>query len=563
MKSEVKLLECVPNISEGRNENIIRAIAGEVETVDGVKLLNVDPGKATNRTVITFVGPPDAVIDAAFLVIKKSYELIDMSKHKGEHPRFGATDVCPFIPISGMTMEECTEYAHKLGERLGKELGIAGYYYENSALSDERQNLATIRSGEYEGLKDKLKDAKWKPDFGPATFNPKFGAMAVGARDFLIAYNVNLNTTSVRRANSVAFDVREQGRAKRSGNPITGPIMRDDDGEALRIPGSCKAVKAIGWFIEEYGVAQISMNLTNIKQTSLHEAFEACRSSASRRGLRVTGSELVGLVPKQVLIDAGQYYLRQQNRSLGVGEDEIIHIAVKSMGLDELTPFDPKTRVIEYLLEDPDSRPLVNMTLSGFANKTASESPAPGGGSVSAYVGSLGISLGTMVANLSSHKRGWDDKWDVFSNWAEKGQALKEKLLSLVDEDTAAFNKILDAFRLPKTNDAEKAIRNHAIQEATLYAMEVPLAIVETCSHAFDLFDFMVEEGMQSSLSDGAVGALCVTAAMEGAFLNVKINAQGLKDKSTADKLVERGASLLSQAKIRQQAIMDLVYSKM
>ncbi|MDX1685063.1 MAG: glutamate formimidoyltransferase [Saprospiraceae bacterium] len=562
MNSEKQIMECVPNFSEGRDMNIINKITAEVEQVDKVRLLDVDPGKATNRTVVTFVGPPEPVVEAAFRAIKKAYELIDMSKHQGEHPRFGATDVCPFIPISGMTMEDCVKYAHKLGERLAEEIGLSGYYYENAASSKERQNLATVRAGEYEGLPDKMKDPKWKPDFGPAEFNPKFGVVAVGARDFLIAYNVNLNTTSVRRANSVAFDVREKGRVKREGHPLTGEIVRDDNGDPVRIPGMCKSVKGIGWYIEEYGIAQISMNLTDIKQTALHEAFEACRKSAYERGLRVTGSELVGLVPKKVMIDAGQYFLRQQQRSLGISEEETIKIAVKSMGLDELTPFDPDKKIIEYMLEDEGDAPLVNMKLNDFAHMTASESPAPGGGSVSAYVGALGVSLGTMVANLSSHKRGWDHRWEEYSQWAEKGQALQSKLLDLVDEDTASFNKILEAFRMPKGTDEEKAERKEAIQNATRYAMEVPLEVVKTCSKAYDIFEFVVKEGLQSSVSDGAVGSLCTTAAMEGALLNVKINAGGLDDKELANKMIDEGNSLLEEAKKRQKNILEEVSGK-
>lgn len=557
-----RILECVPNFSEGRDMSIINQITAEIEKVDNVRLLDVDPGKATNRTVVTFVGEPEAVLDAAFLAIKKAYELIDMTKHSGEHPRFGATDVCPLIPISGLTMEECKAYAHQLGKRLAEEIGLSGYYYESAATKPERKNLATVRAGEYEGLKDKLKDEKWKPDFGPSTFNEKFGVVAIGARDFLIAYNVNLNTTSVRRANSVAFDVREKGRVKREGNPITGEIMRDANGEPLREDGKCKSVKAIGWYIDEYGIAQISMNITDINQTALHEAFEACRNSANERGLRVTGSELVGLVPKKVMIDAGKYFLRQQDRSLGASESEIIKIAVKSMGLDELTPFDPNKKIIEYMLEDASTSPLINMKLNDFADMTAGESPAPGGGSVSAYVGALGVSLGTMVANISSHKRGWDDKWEMYSDWAEKGQAIQQKLLGLVDEDTSAFNKILEAFRLPKGTDEEKATRSQAIQDATLYAMEVPLTVVRTCSDCYDLFDFVVEKGLQSSVSDGAVGSLCTTAALEGALLNVKINAGGLKDKAKAAEMIEEGERLLADAKKRQKAILDAVYAK-
>ncbi|MGB1018623.1 MAG: glutamate formimidoyltransferase, partial [Chitinophagales bacterium] len=457
-----KLIECVPNISEGRDEAKIKEIYSVVETVEGVKLLDVDPGKATNRTVITFVGEPKQVVEAAFLLIKKASELIDMSIHSGEHPRFGATDVCPFVPVANASMQDCIDCAKTLGEKVGNELEIPVYLYEDAATEPKRKNLATVRAGQYEGIADKITKPEWKPDFGPAKFNAKSGNIAIGARDFLIAYNVNLNTTSVRRANSIAFDIREQGRIKREGNPATGKKVLDENGEPVRIPGTCKGVKGIGWFIEEYGVAQISMNITNVTDTPLHKAFDECVKSAHNRGMRVTGSELVGLVPLNSMLEAGKYFLRKQNRSTGIAESEIIKIAVKSMGLDELNPFDARKNIIEYMIEDANAAPLVNMKLNEFANETASESMAPGGGSISAYVGTLGISLATMVANLSSHKPGWDDKWEEFSNWAEKGQQLKDKLLFLVDEDTKAFNKIIDAFRLPKASEEEKTTRSKA-----------------------------------------------------------------------------------------------------
>jgi glutamate formiminotransferase/formiminotetrahydrofolate cyclodeaminase len=471
-----KLIECVPNFSEGKDMSIIKQITDQIETVEGVKLLDVDPGAATNRTVVTFVGTPDEVIEAAFLAVKKASQLIDMTKHKGEHPRMGATDVCPLVPISNISMEETVEYAHKLAKRIGDELEIPVYCYEKAAFTKERRNLAYCRSGEYEGLPEKLSKPEWKPDFGPAKFNARAGATAVGARDFLVAYNINLNTTSTRRANSIAYDIRERGRVKREGNPITGKIVRDEQGNQVYIPGSLKEVKGIGWFIEEYGIAQISLNLTNISVTPVHVAFEEACKKAQERGIRVTGSELVGLIPLKAITDAGKYFLRKQQRSVGVSEDELIKIAVKSLGLDDLKPFNPKEKIIEYMISEDHSKKLTDMDLRNFANETASESPAPGGGSISAYVAALGVSLGTMVANLSSHKRGWDDRWEEFSDWAEKGQALKDELLLLVDEDTRAFNLIMDAFGMPKSSDNEKLLRTKAIQEASKYAMEIPLS---------------------------------------------------------------------------------------
>ncbi len=533
-----KILECVPNISEGRDTAKINKIASVVETVEGVKLLNVDPGKATNRTVITFVGEPDKVAEAAFLLIKTASELIDMSKHKGEHPRMGATDVCPFVPIANMTMGEAVEVARKVGERVGKELGIPGYFYENAATEEKRRNLANCRSGEYEGLSKKLVKPEWKPDFGPAEWNDKVaktGATAISARDFLVAYNINLNTTSTRRANAIAFDIREAGRVKREGNPLTGKVVNDENGEPVRIPGTLKAVKGIGWFIEEYGIAQLSLNLTNISITPIHVAFEEADKQARERGIRVTGSELVGLVPLKAMLDAGEYFLKKQERSLGVSDEEKIKIAIKSLGLDELAPFNPRERIIEYMIEDSNQKLLVKKDLVDFAETTASEFPAPGGGSVSAYVGALGVSLGTMVANLSAHKRGWDDKWEMYSDWAVKGQQLKNELIRLVDEDTNAFNKIMDAFGLPKDTDEQKAKRKQAIEDATKYAIEIPLTVMKTSHASLELIAKMVEIGLPSSISDAGVGALCVRTAVTGAYLNVRINAVGLADKAYAE----------------------------
>jgi glutamate formiminotransferase/formiminotetrahydrofolate cyclodeaminase len=527
-----KLIECVPNFSEGRDMSIIRQITDQIEAVSGVKLLDVDPGAATNRTVVTFVGSPDEVLEAAFVAVKKASELIDMRKHKGEHPRMGATDVCPLVPVANISMEETAEYARKLARRIGDELNIPIYCYENAAYLPERRNLANCRSGEYEGLPEKLSNPEWKPDFGPAEFNPRTGATAVGARDFLVAFNVNLNTTSTRRANSIAYDVREKGRVMREGNPITGKIVKDSNGNQVFIPGTLKAVKAIGWFIEEYGIAQISMNLTNIGITPVHIAFDEVCRKASDRGIRVTGSELVGLIPLKAMIDAGKYFLAKQQRSLGVDNEELIKIAVKSLGLDELKPFNPKEKIIEYVLEASEAnKKLVQMTAAGFANETASESPAPGGGSISAYVGALGASLATMVANLSSHKRGWDDRWEEFSRWAEKGQQLKDQLLYLVDEDTRAFNMIMEALDLPKKTEEEKAIRAQAIEHASLYAIEVPFKVMQTSLATMEVIQAMAETGNPNSVSDAGVGALCARLAVMGAYLNVKINAAGIADK--------------------------------
>jgi glutamate formiminotransferase/formiminotetrahydrofolate cyclodeaminase len=558
-----QLIECVPNFSEGRDMGIIKQITDEIESVEGVRLLDVDPGKATNRTVVTFVGAPEPVIQAAYLAIKKAAEVIDMSKHKGEHPRMGATDVCPLIPIANITMEETAQWAHRLAEKAGADLGIPFYMYEAAATSPERRNLATIRAGEYEALPEKLKKPEWKPDYGPAHFNAKAGATVIGARDFLVAYNVNLNTTSERRANSVAFDVREQGRVLRKGDPIEGEIVKDENGEPVRVPGACKAVKGIGWYIPEYGVAQVSMNLTNINLTPLHVAFEECCRSADRRGMRVTGSELVGLVPLKVMTDAGRYFLQKQKWSTGVSEEELIHIAVKSLGLDELTPFDPKKKIIEYQLADEKSAPLIHLNLRAFANETAKDSPAPGGGSISAYVGALGAALGTMVANLSAGKRGWDDRMEAFAAWAEKGQALKDTLLKLVDEDTAAFNQIMAAFKLPKDTAEEKAARKAAIQAATQYAIETPLRTMEAAFAVFELAEAMVKDGNPNSVTDAGVGALCARAAVHGGWMNVKINTGSLADKDLATSFLQRAAAIAAQTDEWERRIVQLVEERM
>ncbi len=559
-----QLIECVPNFSEGRDPAVIKQITDAIEAVDGVKLLDVDPGKATNRTVVTFVGEPAAVCEAAFQAIQKACDVIDMSKHTGEHPRMGATDVCPLIPIANISMEETAEWARKLGERVGRELQLPIYLYEAAASRPERKNLAVIRAGEYEALPEKLANPEWKPDFGPAQFNPKSGATVIGARDFLIAYNVNLNTTSVRRANSVAFDVREMGRALT--DPQTGKPLKDSNGEALRQPGLLKGVKAIGWFIEEYGVAQISMNITDINATPLHIAFEECHKSADRRGMRVTGSELVGLVPLNVMLEAGKHFLRKQKRSVGVSESELIKIAVKSMGLDELAPFDPQQKIIEFNLEKGNpaqAKKLVHKNLIAFADETASESPAPGGGSISAYVGALGASLATMVANLSSHKRGWDDRWEEFSNAAALGQQIKDALIRAVDEDTDAFNLIMDAFSLPKNTPEEKAARKAAIQAGTKMAMEVPFKVMQLAHRSLPLIRQMVETGNPNSVTDGGVGALCARAAIRGAFMNVQVNAAGLDDKAFAEQLLTEGQKLVADADHQEQEILALVQQKL
>lgn len=559
-----QLIECVPNISEGRDQNIINEISQVVETVDGVKLLDIDPGSATNRTVITFVGEPQPVIDAAYLLIEKASQLIDMSKHTGEHPRFGATDVCPLVPISGITLEETAQYARELGKRVGEGLNIPIYLYEKAAQEEKRINLANCRAGEYEGLPKKLTDPDWKPDFGPAAFNQHIastGATAISARDFLVAYNVNLNSTSTRRANAIAFDIREAGRIKRDGHPITGKKILDDSGEPVRIPGKLRAVKGIGWYIEEYGIAQISYNLTNISITSMHEAFDETCKSAEGRGLRVTGSEVIGLIPLRAILDAADFYLRKQQRSLGISESEKIKIAVKSLGLDDLKPFKPEEKIIEYVLRSKEKQ-LIDLTLIDFADETAGESMAPGGGSISAYVGVLGVSLGTMVANLSSHKAGWDERWEEFSDWAEKGQAYKDKLLALVDEDTNAFNKIIDGFRMPKSTEEEKAARAEAIEAATKYATEVPFRVMETACQSMEVMLAMAKIGLQNSLSDAGVGALCARTAVYGAYFNVRINAKDIKDRNFAEGILDRAKSVFDKTLALEDEMISYINQK-
>ncbi|NHA08064.1 glutamate formimidoyltransferase [Mucilaginibacter sp. HC2] len=546
-----KLIECVPNFSEGVNLDIIKQITNEVESVEGVLLLNVDPGKATNRTVVTFVGEPEKVIQAAFLAIKKAGELIDMSKQKGEHPRMGATDVCPLIPISNISMEETAEYARQLAKRVGEELQIPVYLYEQAQPNKNRSNLSVIRAGEYEGFFKKIKLPEWAPDFGPAENDVKRGATVIGARDFLVAYNVNLNTTSTRRANAIAFDVREAGRT-----------VNDEHGNPKNIPGTLKSVKAIGWYIEEYGIAQISMNLTNIEVTPVHKAFDEVCDKANARGIRVTGSELVGLIPLKAMLDAGKYFLRKQKRSVGVSEKELIRIAIKSMGLDELGPFIPEERIIEYLLKDKAASKLVSMSLVEFADETASESPAPGGGSISAYVGSLGASLAGMVANLSSHKKGWDDRWEEFSNWAEKAQVYKDELIRLVDLDTTAFNRIMESFGLPKSTPEEKAARDKAIQDATKYAIEVPFKVMQAALNSMEVIKAMAEIGNPNSVTDAGVAALCARTAVLGAFMNVKINASGYKDKGFVTDIIAKGNDIEQKAIALEAEIIELVNEK-
>ena len=560
-----QLIECVPNISEGRDLKKINTIANVVTEVEGVKLLDIDPGKATNRTVITFVGEPSQVIEAAFKLIKKASELIDMSKQSGEHPRFGATDVCPLVPIANISMEETANYAHLLGKRVGEELEISGYYYENAATKDDRRNLATVRSGEYEGLENKLADINWKPDFGPTTYSTKTkntGVTAISARDFLVAYNINLNSTSTRRANAIAFDIREAGRVKREGNPITGKKVVDANGEPIRIPGKLKAVKGIGWYIEEYGIAQISYNLTNISITSMHEAFDETCKAADKRGIRVTGSELVGLVPLQAMLDAADYFLLKQNRSLGISETDKIKIAIKSLGLDDLKPFNPGERIIEYVMSAKLDKKLVDYTVKGFADETASESMAPGGGSIAAYVGALGVSLGTMVANLSAHKPGWDEQWEFYSKWAEKGQRYKTDLLFLVDEDTNAFNKIIDGFRMPKSTPEEVKIRKEAIENATKYATEIPFKVMETAYNSMEVMMIMAKKGIQNSLSDAGVGALCARTAVVGAYFNVRINAKDIKDRVFAEEILFKAKEIYDKTNVLEKEMIELIDTK-
>jgi glutamate formiminotransferase / formiminotetrahydrofolate cyclodeaminase len=543
-----KIIECVPNFSEGGDMLVIKQITDVIESVDGVKLLDVDPGKDTNRTVVTFVGNPEAVSEAAFRAVKKASEIIDMSKHHGAHPRMGATDVCPFIPVSGITMEETAKYARNVAERIGNELKIPVYCYENAAFEEKRRNLASCRAGEYEGLKKKLGDPAWKPDFGPAVFNKFSGATAVGARDFLVAFNVNLNTTSTRRANAIAFDVREKGRK-----------VKNEEGKEISVPGTLKSVKAIGWYIEEYGIAQISMNLTNISVTPVHIAFDEVCRKADARGVRVTGSELVGLIPLKAILDAGRYFLEKQQRSAGVSDSELIKITVKSMGLNDIHPFIPEEKIIEFVMAEKGKRKLVDMSLRSFMDETASESPAPGGGSISAYLGALGVALGTMVANLSSHKKGWDDRWKEFSGWAVRGKEIQNRLLGLVDEDTEAFNRIMDAFGLPKKTEEEKQLRKKAVQEATKDAIMIPLKVMETASSGFPLIREMVEKGNPNSVTDAGVGALAIRSCIRGAFLNVKINAASLDDRKFTEDIINKGRDIEAKAILEEEAILKMV----
>lgn len=568
MTMQKRIIECVPNFSEGRNMECIKQITDAIESIKGVKLLDVDPGEATNRTVVTFVGEPEAVVDAAIAGIKRATELIDMRQHKGAHPRMGACDVCPLIPVSGITMEECAELARTLAKRIADELGVPTYCYEAAAFKPERRNLAVCRKGEYEALPERMTSAEEQPDYGARAFDEgiaRTGATAVGARDFLVAVNYNLNTTSTRRANAIAFDVREKGRPMREGNPIVGKIIKDENGEPVMKPGTLKACKAIGWFIDEYGIAQVSMNMTNLSVTPLHVAFDEVCRAADARGVRVTGTEIVGLVPKKVLVDAGRYFLRKQHRSTGVPERELVRIAIETMGLSTLKEFKPEEKVIEYMLEAEEQKGvnrLIDMTCKAFAEETASESPAPGGGSISAYMGALAAALGTMVANLSSHKAGWDDRWEFFSDWAEKGMSVMNELLALVDEDTAAFNKIMDVFGMPKNTAEEKAARAAAMETATLYATQVPLRTMKAAYKAFDVVRAMAKEGNPNSVSDAGVGALAARSAVMGACLNVKINAAGLKDRKAAEELVGEAESIQALAQQAEREILEIVESK-
>jgi glutamate formiminotransferase/formiminotetrahydrofolate cyclodeaminase len=556
-------IECVPNFSEGRDPDLIRRITDRIQSVEGATLLHVDRGVTTNRTVVTFAGPPEPVVEAAFRAIQAAAELIDMRTHQGEHPRMGATDVCPLVPLAGITLEETAALSRLLAERVGRELGIPVYLYEAAQPDPRRRNLATIRAGEYEGLAQKIRRPEWRPDFGPAEFNPRSGATVIGARDFLIAYNVNLNTTSTRRANAIAFDVREAGRPKREGHPITGKLVTDASGQPVMIPGSLKAVKAIGWYIEEYGIAQVSMNLTDIHTTPLHVAFDEVCRRAEARGVRVTGSELVGLVPRAALLEAGRYFLRKQQRSTGVAESELLRIAVKSLGLDELGAFDPLERVIEYRLRKAEEHRLARLTVSAFADETASESPAPGGGSVAALLGALGAALGTMVANLSAHKPGWDERWSEFSDWAERGQHLKDNLIALMDEDTRAFNRVMQALGMPKATAEEKTARKQALDRANQGAIDVPFRVMQTAAQAFDLLEAMARTGNPASVSDAGVGALCAGAAIRGAWLNVRINLSGLADRTSANAIVAEGLKLVELSEDRERAILAVVEEKL
>jgi glutamate formiminotransferase/formiminotetrahydrofolate cyclodeaminase len=558
-----KVIECVPNFSEGRDLEVIRQITAAIESVEGISLLNVDPGASTNRTVVTFAGRPEAAVEAAFRGIQKAAELIDMRKHKGAHPRMGATDVCPFIPVSNVSWEEAIACAHQLGKRVAQELKIPVYLYEKAARDQSRSNLSVIRSGEYEGFFEKIKEAGWKPDFGPPVFNEKSGATVIGAREFLVAYNVNLNTKAARRATSVAFDVRENGRVKTDDGTPRGKPVLDANGEPVRVPGLLKHVKAIGWYVEEYGIAQVSMNLTNIEETPLHAAFDACNEAASKRGLRVTGSEVVGMLPKKCLVEAGKHFLRKQQWSEGASEEELINIAIRSMGLNELKPFDPKERIIEFKMESASKKSLVKMDLRQFCNETLSDSPAPGGGSVAALMGALGVSLGGMVANLSAGKRGWEDKLGYFSDWAVKAQQLKDELLFLVDEDTAAFNKVMDAFALPKESAEEKAARSAAIQLANIYASEIPLRVMETALKSYQLLAEMAEKGNPASISDVGVGLLALRACIGGAAMNVRINLAGLKDEKVKSSLQEKVRKISAESESEFKKINQIVQSKM
>ena len=560
-----QLIECVPNFSEGRDMSVIKQITGEIERVDGVKLIDVDPGSTTNRTVVTLVGDPASVCEAAFRAVRKASELIDMRRHTGAHPRFGAADVCPLVPVANITMEETAAYAQDLARRIGSELGIPVYCYESAAKDPKRRNLAECRSGEYEGLSSKLADPQWKPDYGPGTFTAqaeKTGACAVGARNFLVAVNFNLNTTSVRRANSVAFDVREKGRVKRQGDPITGEIVRDADGNTVWELGTLAGTKAIGWFIGEFGIAQVSMNITDIAVTPVHVAFDEVCDKAAARGLRVTGCEIVGVIPLSVLTDAGKYYLAKQRRSAGVSESELIKIAVKSMGLDDLAPFDPEKKVIEYLIRDTKQSRLAEMTLAGFADSTASESPAPGGGSAAAYLGALGVSLGTMVANLSAHKRGWDDRWEEFSKYAEAGMRIQQELLRLVDADTRAFHGVMDAHALPKRTREDKLAREKALQQAVREAIEVPLTVMKLSYESMEIMEAMVEKGNPNSVSDAAVGALAARCAVRGAYLNVQINARDLADSEYAKQVLLEGSRMVQESGRIEREILELAEKK-
>lgn len=562
-----QIVECVPNFSEGRDKNVIRQITDVIEECEGVKLLDVDPGEATNRTVVTFVGEPEAVVEAAFRAVRKAGELIDMRKHHGAHPRIGATDVLPIIPVSGITLEECAELARRLAKRIAEEINIPCYCYEAAAFKPERRNLAVCRKGEYEGIQERITDSDEAPDFGARPFDEdvaRTGCTVVGARDFLIAVNFNLNSTSTRRANAIAFDVREKGRPSREGNPIIGKVRKDADGNPIMIPGTLKATKAIGWYIEEYGIAQVSMNITDINVTPLHVAFEEVCRCAQNRGLRVTGTEIVGLTPKRTLIEAGKYFLQKQHRSAGIPEEDIIGIAIKSLGLDDLKPFRPEEKVIEFMLDGGarNGKRLIDLTVKGFADETARESPAPGGGSVSAYMGALGASLGTMVANLSSHKPGWDERWDEFSHWAEYGMEVESELLRLVDEDTEAFNRIMSAFGMPKGTEEEKRLRSEAIQQATLFAARVPLETMKASLKVFDLCREMVDKGNPNSVSDAGVGALAARSAVIGAGMNVKINASSLKDRETAQSLITEANAIIAEAVAAEEEIIRKVEEK-